>query len=259
VTRAVVRAVFLRFTEGFEGGLPYLYDDIEGIPTIAYGNAVFTPGAAAALPLMQPGGVPATYAEKVAAWQRVHDDPNAAHLGHLYAKQLTTLRLTREGMQALALAKFDANDAALRRLLPDWEDMPGCAQLAMHSWAWACGAGAYFPHLISALKRGDYDSAVVEIHMDEWTKNAKGERINNGGLVPRNVANKILMKNAARVRSFHLDPDVIDWTHDLSVSDEPTQPELPNPPSEPTIVCEPILHVDPSTYLRPDDGSDPET
>ena len=252
MARAVVRGVFIDFTEHFEGGVPYFYNDVEGIVTVAYGNAVFTPGQAAALAMMNAGGVPATTAEKVAAWQRVHDDPNAAHLGHLYAKQLTTIRLTREAMQALALAKFDANDAALRELLSGWDDMPACAQLAMHSWAWACGAGAYFPHLIAALNRCDYDTAMVEIHMDEWTKNAKGERILNGGLVPRNIANKILMKNASRVRAFHLDPDTLDWTHDLSVADEPTQPELPNPPSEPTI------HVDPSTYLRPDGGSDPE-
>lgn len=253
--RQVVRDAFLTFTEPLEGGVPCFYDDMRstpehphGIVTIAYGNAIFTPSEAAALPLMQPGGVPATAAEKVAAWQKVHDDPQAAHRGWQYAATLTTPRLTREGMGDLALARLESNERILRSRLPDcWDDLPACAQLALHSLAWACGANTHYPRLFTDVAGGFYEHAAVEIHMNEWTP----EGTLNKGLIPRNVANKILMKNAAHVVAFGLDPDTLDWVHDLEVSAAPTLPSLPvEPASSPTI------HVDPSDYLQ--NNEDPE-
>jgi GH24 family phage-related lysozyme (muramidase) len=244
--RDSVRDAWIGFTEPIEGGVACLYNDVRGLTTIAYGNLCNTPGEAAALPLVHPDGTFATTAEKIAAWRAVHDDPNATHYGWRYAARLTPLRLTREGMSGLALAKLETNDRILLARLPEWESYVACAQMGMHSLAWACGANAHFPRLFQAVTDRDFDRAAVEIYMNEMTP----EGVKNAGLVPRNVANKILMRNAARVEAFHLDPDLLDWVHDLSVTDAPTLPALDNPASSPTI------HPSPSLYLGnepPDD------
>ena len=232
--RSVVRDNWLAFTEPLEGGIPYPYADILGLVTIAYGNLVDPLSVFLRLPLMLPGGVPASTAEKASAFQAVKNDRDAARYGHRYAASLTKVRLTREGMADLALRKLDSNDAALARRLEGWDDMPACAQMAMHSLAWACGPAANFPKLFSALDAGDYDAAAVHIHINEWSGT-----LHNKGLIPRNIAAKILMRNAARVQAFKLDPDLLDWTHDLSVSAIPTQP---SPLSEAETGSGPIVH-----------------
>lgn len=78
------------------------------------------------------------------------------------------------------------------------------------------GAADPYPHMFAALRERDYALAAVEIFMKEMTP----EGIRNTGLIPRNVANRILMKNAARVDAFKLDPDMIEWRVDLTVSEE---------------------------------------
>lgn len=237
--RAVVRDNWLSFTEPFEGGVACAYADIRGKVTIAYGNLVDTPGDVAALPLVHKDGTPATNAEKIALWNMLHDDPKAAEYGWRYAATLSPLRLTREAMGGLALARLESNDRILAGRLRTWHDLSACAQMAMHSLAWACGANAQFPKLFSAVDAGDYSAAAVHIHINEWTP----EGLHNKGLIPRNVANKILMRNAQRVRDFHLDPDTLEWTTDLDMTDEPTSPGIENPASEPTIAPEPIVHA----------------
>jgi GH24 family phage-related lysozyme (muramidase) len=221
--RPVIEARWLEFTEPLEGGLPYAYTDIRGIVTIAYGNAVFSAADFARLPLMHPGGVAATTAEKIAAYAVLVNNNKAAKSGHLYAKRLTTIRLTREGMSDLALGRLHANDGILRGRIDGWEDLPACAQMAIHSLAWACGPAFRFPRLVAATVAGDYDVAAVHIRMNETTP----EGHFNAGLVARNRANGILMRNAARVRDFRLDPDTLVWDRPLSVDDAPTMPELP--------------------------------
>lgn len=237
--RDSVRARWLEMTEPLEGGVPYPYADIRGLITIAYGHLADPMSTFINLPLVRPDGVPASTVEKASAWQAVKNDRDAALKGHRYAAKLTTLRLTRDGMAGLALGKLDANDVAARQRFPDWESYPACAQMAMHSLWWACGPNVAFPKLYSAVHARDFDAASVHIHMREVTP----EGIRNAGLAPRNVANKILMRNAQRVEAFVLDPDLLDWKHDLGVADAPTLPAMDNPASEPTI------HVQPSHYL----------
>lgn len=253
--RSVIRARWLEFTEPIEGGVSCLYNDVRGLTTIAYGNLCNSPGEAAALPLVHPDGTFANTAEKIAAWHAVHDDPHAAAGGWRCAAKLTPLRLTREGMAGLALRKLDQNDDALHRRLPDWEAYPACAQMAFHSLAWAVGAGAHYPRLFSAAQARDWDACSVEITINEWTP----EGIRNAGLIPRNVANKILMLNAQRVESYHLDPDLLEWVHILGVADADTQPELPLiiteiPPPPENSASQPTIH--PLRYPLEDDPDD---
>ncbi len=272
-----VTAAWLRFTEQFEGGIPYLYADIRGLITVAYGNLCDPLSAALYLPLKHPGGAQASAADITAAWLAVKGDPRAPAYGHRYARDLTTLRLTREGMAQLAMGKLAANHTDLVAQLPDFESYPACAQMAVHSLCWAVGTRSPYPKLFSALKARNFEVCAIEIHADEWTRGPKGERMLNAGLRPRNVANKILMHNAQRVESYKLDPELLDWTHDLGVADAETQPELPPnstplpmlhtpvsntyPPPEPTAADKPtvIVHADPSEYLQnkpdPDDAA----
>ena len=117
--------------------------------------------------------------------------------------------------------------------------------MATHSLAWACGASFHFPKLASALLARDFDAASVACTINEWSGS-----VHNTGVIPRNVANRLLYRNAQRVIDYRLDPDVLDWVHDLSVADAPTLPAIEDPLSEPTI------HVSPSVYLGnepPDD------
>jgi len=243
----VVRERWLAFTEPLEGGVPVCYADVRGIPTTAYGNAVFTPAEMYALPWMHPGGIPATQAEKLDAWYQVNGNMVAAKLGWHYAAKLSDLRLTREAMGELALAKFDLNERILRARLADWESYPACARMAFHSLSWACGANAHFPRLFDDARNRDWDACAVEVHMNEYTP----EGIHNVGLVPRNVANKLLLRNAQRVQDFKLDPDTLEWGSLLGVSDAVTLPALPDVPDsrpEPTTPADqPTIHPMPDT------------
>ncbi len=234
--RYVVEAQWLAFTEPLEGGVPCLYNDIRGMTTVAYGNLVNAPGAVTGLPFVHPDGRLASFAEITDAWHKVHDDPLCATRGWRYSATLTPLRLTQKGMHDLAMGKLRENEAALCKRFPFWAEMPACAQMAIHSLAWACGPCFHFPRFESAVNVHDYESAALEIHMNEWTRGPKGEVIRNNGLIPRNDANKVLMRNAARVETYHLDPDFLDWKTVLTSSSiPPAKPDPQNEGSQPTI------------------------
>ncbi len=225
--RDSVRAAFVGFTSRFEGVVPYLYQDVKGLVTIAIGNLVDPIQYAMPLPFVRRvDGVPAGRDEIAAEWLRVKADASLARLGHRAAERITTLRLTDDGVQSLVARKLEQNEAHLKGRFPYIEEWPACAQLAVHSMAWACGPAFRFPLLEVALRAEDWDTASEQCHMNET---------GNPGLAPRNVADKILFRNAQRVRDFKLDPDLLDWTHVLGVSDAPTVPALDNPASSPTV------------------------
>jgi len=247
--RPAVAEQWLTFTEPMEGGVLCWYNDVRGLTTIAFGDLCNTPSEAASLPMVHPDGTFANTAEKIAAWRAVHDDPHAAAGGWRYAAKLTDLRLTREGMRGLALAKLATNDRILLARLPAWEDYNACVQMAMHSWAWACGPNGHWPRLFQAVTDRDFDRAAVEIHINEWTP----EGVHNVGLFPRNDANKLLMRNAQLVDAYHLDPNTIEWAAVIGVHDLDTVPAIDVAPDcEPTTTATfPTIH-----RLRYDRGPD---
>jgi GH24 family phage-related lysozyme (muramidase) len=224
--RQIIEDTWLKFTEPLEGGVACLYNDIRGLTTLAYGNLVNAPSAVVGLPFVHPDGTPATVQEVVGAWHAVHDDPQCATRGWLYAAKLTDLRLTQAGMHDLAMSKLRSNDRILAARVSEWEDRGACVQMAIHSMAWACGPHVHFPRMFAAIERKDYEVAAIEIHMNEFTRGPHGEVLRNAGLVPRNVANKVLMKNASRVESYHLDPDYLNWSYVIDVRDVDTVPDL---------------------------------
>ncbi len=225
---------WLAFTGDIEGGdaAPVIYQDIRGMVTAPYGILCDSAAAVASLPLDHADGSPATYSERVAAFCAVKADPDAARLGWRHAAKLTTLRFSVARMHELALRKLASNERVLLARLPEcWADLGACAQMALHSLAWACGPNAHYPRLFEAVRSRDFTRAASEILINTRTP----EGLHNAGLVPRNRANEILMRNAQRVQDYHLDPDLLDWVHVLGVADADTLRELPNAASSPTI------------------------
>jgi GH24 family phage-related lysozyme (muramidase) len=233
-----VRTAFVAFSEPLEGSLPYLYTDILGLVTTGIGNLVDPVSLAVSLPWVRPDGTPASQAEIVADWQRVkaqncgrYRSPEGcawkgtsgvclAHQGHRAARSVTTIRLTPEGVQEVVGRKLEQNDLLLLRRFPDWESWPADAQLATHSMAWACGPSFVFPQLAAALRAQDFRLACTHCTISE---------AGNPGIVPRNVLNRRLYLNAARVVEWKLDPEELHWPTDLEDM-APTEPELPAAP-----------------------------
>jgi hypothetical protein len=69
------------------------------------------------------------------------------------------------------------------------------------------------------------------------------EGIVNAGLRERNRMNRTLMLNAARTDNYKLDPELLNWTSLLGVSEAPTQPEIEDPPSSNSSASHPTTIV----------------
>ncbi len=96
------------------------------------------------------------------------------------------------------------NENYLKRQEPfsAFDNWPADAQMALLSMAWAMGPAGpgNFPRFSAACENLDFNGAARECEMD-----ATG----NPGLVPRNLANKTLLSNAAVVRDQGLDASVL--------------------------------------------------
>jgi GH24 family phage-related lysozyme (muramidase) len=216
-----------------EGVVPWMYLDVKGLVTVAIGNLIDPIQYALPLPFRRPDGAFGARDEIAAEWLRVKNHPSLAKWGHRAAEQVTSLRLDDEGVQLVVSRKLAQNADHLRRRFREWDEWPACAQLATLSMAWACGPAFQFPMLAAVLNAQDFAEAARQCHINE---------AGNPGIVPRNIRNKILYRNAARVRDFKLDPDYLNWETELDVTEERTAPAIDNPASEPTIHVEKVPH-----------------
>ncbi len=228
--REVVRASFVAFTTPMEGCVSWLYADVKNLVTVAIGNLVDPIQVALTLPFVRKDGSAASRDEIATDWLRVKNDPQSARLGHKYTEKLTALRLTLDGINLVVSRKLSQMDQHLAGRFPDYEDWPACGQLAVLSQSWACGPAFNFPKMEEALRARDFAIAAEHCTIRE---------AGNPGVIPRNVANRILLHNAQRVADFKLDPDLLDWKQKLGVSGVDTQPDMAalsksEPPSEPT-------------------------
>lgn len=225
--RPVVRDRFVEFTAPLEGVVPWMYADIKGLVTTGIGNLIDPISHALALPWANPDGDPALESEIRVEWNRVKVSQTAAKLGHRYAQRITTLRLSDAAIQDLVSGKLSQFEAHLIKRFPLWESWPACAQLATLSIAWACGPAFRFPALQAALERGDFMAASLACSIST---------AGNPGIVPRNARNRVLYRNAERVVSYGLDPDALDWTEFLDITDADTQPAAAGSVEEITLV-----------------------
>jgi hypothetical protein len=66
--------------------------------------------------------------------------------------------------------------------------------------SWACGPGFQFARLARALCDRDWAVAAVECKIRE---------AGNPGVVPRNVANRVMYKNAEQSQAIGMDPSIL--------------------------------------------------
>lgn len=224
--RQAVRDAFVGFTATFEGVVSWMYLDVKGLVTTAIGNLIDPLQYALPLPWIRPDGTPATHEEIAAEWTLVKGHPTAAREGHRVLRGVTNLRLTDDGIRRVVERKFSQNWAHLRSRFAEIETWPADAQLATLSMAWALGPAFGYPMLCAALHARKFDLAAAECGISE-----RG----NPGVAPRNVANRVLFRNAAVVLADGLDPDALYYPTDLARSpvapDADTEPELPPPSS----------------------------
>lgn len=210
--KASVRDGFVAFTTPLEGCLPFMYLDVRGLVTTGIGNLIDPVAYALHLPFLRDDGTPATASEIEAEWRLVKSRSDLKmHGGKAYAI-LTQLRLSDEGIEALVARKLAQNDQHIAARFSEWESWPADAQMAVHSMAWACGPGFHFPMLEAAIKAQNFTMASLECTINET---------GNPGLKPRNAANRVLFKNAARVLEDNLDPEVLYWPEDLAKRSDP--------------------------------------
>jgi GH24 family phage-related lysozyme (muramidase) len=223
-----------------EGCIDHMYLDVLGLVTTGVGNLIDTVGAALALPwkLAGPDGralenVPAAAHEVSIAWNKVKGAQSMKLLGGANPRwaQLTDVRLTPAGIEALVRTRLEQNEYILRHRFPDHDTWPDNVTIAVHSLAWACGAGFHFPKLEDALYARDWVTCAKECHIEDS---------HNPGVRPRNRWMMQLFEHA-----IEFGPEA------------PTQPErasLPGPrDSMPDLGVDEIVSGDGVTVL---DGAD---
>jgi GH24 family phage-related lysozyme (muramidase) len=193
--RAFALAAFPEFSARFEGRVPFLYLDVEGLVTCGVGNLVDPISACLPLP-WQIDGRPATQQEIGDQWTRVKGAIQLEKRGGGAFLSVTTMRLTDDAIDDLVRTRAAQMNAVLVQRFPAFEDFPADAQLALMSLAWACGPDFRFPKLVVAVLAGDWSTCATECQM-----NVAG----NPGLVPRNAANAALFRAA----STSADPELL--------------------------------------------------
>lgn len=203
---------FVEFTSPLEGVVTSLYVDVNGakvppVPCVTTAIGCLVDGVQLALPLpwMLPDGTRASRDEIARQWRIVKADaPRLSKLHWKYAAELTTIRLTSEGVLELVNQRLLANEAILRTYFPNWDSFPADAQLACCSMAWAVGAG--FPHTFGNFR------AAANAH--DWfsAQAACGIRTDgNPGIVPRNAQNRLCLANAQSAIAQGLPLETLFW------------------------------------------------
>ena len=198
--------------------LPFMYTDSKGIVTCCTGNALFTAAAADSLAWCRPDGTPCTKAEVDQAYAVV----KAAYPGvqSTACARLTTIRLTAASMTALIDRTIAQDWVVLLSQLPGCDLWPADGQLMALSSSWAWGAGfcsvwdrisqsvpaeagefvpqpgfgygAKFKELVSAPPQFVLAAQVMR------AVSAHEEKI-NPGIVPRDLAEVVMLQNVAAV------------------------------------------------------------
>lgn len=189
-----VKNGFPSFTEKCEGRVLFPYLDWNGAPTTGVGCIVNTLPLMLALPWKLPDGTLASAAHVTEQWNKLRADTALAKMGYQHAELVTDIRLSEADVDALTLRRMAANDIELHKYVLAFEQVPGDAQCALHSMAYAMGASklaSAFPKFLRAVNARDWATALLECKMDET---------NNPGLPRRNAQNRICLQNALAVQ-----------------------------------------------------------
>jgi GH24 family phage-related lysozyme (muramidase) len=196
-----VAQAFFTFSTQFEGRVEYMYVDVKDLVTVGIGDLIDPIGIALQLPFVfKTDQSPATPDDITADWNTVKTTPGLPQQGHLACAPLTKLMLTDDSINALVQQKATANESTLKQTteFSGYDLWPADAQLALLSMAWAMGPAfaqsGNWPSLRTDVAAADWQSAANDAKMAEAA---------NPGLIPRNVADAVLFRNAA----FALDPN----------------------------------------------------
>jgi hypothetical protein len=177
--RQQVRDVFVRYTEPLEGRTDWLYCDVLGLVTTAYGVLVDPVPLAEALPWRWPvDGRQATRAEIRTEWQRVKDRQDLRLKGGGAYRGVSALRLSAADVEVATMRKLEGMVERLRHRFTEWDAWPADAQLAVLSLSWACGPAFAYPKLTKHLKAQDWRAAAQEsdIRPDHGTIRERNRR-----------------------------------------------------------------------------------
>jgi GH24 family phage-related lysozyme (muramidase) len=222
-TRASVVNSFIPWSGPFEGPLlAYPYTDAEGLVTTGTGNLIdamasgqvmhqncghgtstpcgqATPTAKARSLPWAGGSIDADWAKLKASWPKIQSTA---------CQGITSARLSKDFLVKLATDQMKANEATLLKGLPSFAQAPADAQLAAHSMAWAMGPGfaSTWTQFRNAFNSGDFASAASQSHM------------RGVGIDMRNLANELLLLNAAAVKALGLNPDRLYYTDPIGAA-----------------------------------------
>lgn len=214
--KASVRSAFVSFTAPLEGVVPFMYLDILGLVTTAIGNLIDPKEHAHACPFVRMDGTPATRQEISEDWERVKGRQDMKLRGGFAFRSVAQLRLTPVGIEQVVFLKLDQMERELKKRFPEFEEWPADAQLATLSMSWACGPHFRFPSLADALQKKDFAAAARHCHINtDGPDGVAGTLDDNRGVIPRNVANKAMYRNAAVVARDSLDYEKLFYATEL--------------------------------------------
>ncbi len=157
--RQIVLDNFWDYTETFESLTLFPYDDVKGLVTIGPG-LLCSKGLLLSLPCTHPDGSPATHDEIEVAWDFLDSPAGQAtdKQGGAHYANLTSIRVTREGIKQAGVATLSRFENQLRQYLKNWDEAGASAQLAALSHAWAFGGlfPATWPNWTKAFNAGSF-------------------------------------------------------------------------------------------------------
>ena len=201
--RPAVAAIFPKFSETYEGNVPWPYADCEGKITVGIGCLCDTPAEFHALSWRDGDGELADEALVQHSYEEVR--AAAVYMPGSVASRyeaVTTIRLNPGNIVDLCLGRARFADDFLAQRLLGYSTAPANAQLGVLSMAYAVGSAGVvreFPKFCEAFSRGDWATCALECHMDDRK---------NAGLRPRNRANRTLFAACCDP----IDPDqIVGW------------------------------------------------
>jgi GH24 family phage-related lysozyme (muramidase) len=226
--RSTVLPALLDFSKSNEGLCTWMYldthKDADGtfnpLVTTGIGNLIDPISLVLGLEWFKPDGSRASQQEISDEWQHVKSLTNLALEGGYAFKNVTSLRLSDEGLQNLFASTANTFESELKNIIPNWGEVPADAQLAMLGMCWAMGAGnfATFHKFIAAVKNNDFRTAAIESKISNAT-------------AQRNAAQALMLNNAAIVVENGLDPEPVYYPAVLNSSSSnamrTTVPDLP--------------------------------
>ena len=140
---------------------------------------------------------------------------------------VTTLKLAQIDVDALDFARVDSDERTLKARSPFASFDLWCAdaQLGLLSMAWAMGPEFLFPHFRSAAASQDWMVAAGKpgnatddfLTPNPYRGQAWMRDVSNPGLRKRNLANKVLFQNAARVLEENLDLNTLYYPDEVGL------------------------------------------